>query len=314
MSFGYCEATSLRVLDISSLASVCYPRCVQRAVISASSTQSTTLLASRCQDDEDVALCNLAALEGFTSLVGEERSGSSLAMDYHLYDNGTIQQTFLNSFAVAYDLKFDAWNDLDGLLSACSSSSPGNCTYVSIYYETAGSNIRVDIGGDLIVSVQLAQCDDLGVDLLPQCWGFRLFVTPIFSFIGWSCSSLLFPSTADLHPAYNEDMTSKLLAIDSCSWYGVTCDNLTSQITALDLRSRGLRGSLSSSIGSLTMLTSLDLSYNSLSNTLPSSLQYLTNLATLSLSNNFFNGSLSSSLTTLLESAPLLKFIDVSAN
>jgi Leucine-rich repeat (LRR) protein len=80
-------------------------------------------------------------------------------------------------------------------------------------------------------------------------------------------------------------------------WTGLTCSS--GVITGIDLNSKGLVGSLPSSIGSLTSLSRLYLHTNSFNGTLPSSIGSLTSLTTLYLYTNSFNGPLPSSIGSL---------------
>lgn len=57
-------------------------------------------------------------------------------------------------------------------------------------------------------------------------------------------------------------------AVDCCSWEGIACD-ISHRVTGLSLPLRGLRGTLSPSLGNLTSLSQLNLSYNSLSGSFP---------------------------------------------
>ncbi len=85
-------------------------------------------------------------------------------------------------------------------------------------------------------------------------------------------------------------------------WEGVTT-NADGRVTALDLSSNNLRGTLPAALGSLTSLTTLDLSDNRLSRTIPN-LSALTRLTMLDLGDNQLSGTIPNlsaltSLTTL---------------
>nr|ADU60067.1 receptor-like protein 2 [Arabidopsis thaliana] len=84
------------------------------------------------------------------------------------------------------------------------------------------------------------------------------------------------------------------LSIDCCSWEGITCDDSSdSHVTTISLPSRGLSGTLTSSLQNLHRLSRLDLSYNHLSGPLPQVLfSTLNQLMVLNLSYNSFNGEL----------------------
>ena len=86
------------------------------------------------------------------------------------------------------------------------------------------------------------------------------------------------------------------------TWFGVTADG-DDNVTALDLSSNNLRGTLPAALGSLTSLNALDLSDNGLSGTLPD-LSTLTSLTTLKLGDNQLSGTIPDwlgSLTALQE-------------
>ncbi|KAK1394488.1 Serine/threonine-protein kinase sepA [Heracleum sosnowskyi] len=59
------------------------------------------------------------------------------------------------------------------------------------------------------------------------------------------------------------------LKVDYCVWRGVTCDNVTFNVVALNLSSLNLDGEISTSIGDLKGLLSIDLKGNLLSGQIP---------------------------------------------
>ncbi|CAA0213931.1 unnamed protein product [Arabidopsis thaliana] len=83
-------------------------------------------------------------------------------------------------------------------------------------------------------------------------------------------------------------------SIDCCSWEGITCDDSSdSHVTVISLPSRGLSGTLASSVQNIHRLSRLDLSYNRLSGSLPPGFfSTLDQLMVLNLSYNSFNGEL----------------------
>ncbi|PWA23286.1 Leucine-rich repeat-containing protein [Artemisia annua] len=101
-------------------------------------------------------------------------------------------------------------------------------------------------------------------------------------------------STNDDCGSYNHPiMMSWNTSTDCCSdWDGVTCDNSTGDVIALDLLCGMLQGTIhpDSSLLNLTHLTHLDLSYNNLNGTLPSWLFSSPSLQYLYLDNNMFSG------------------------
>lgn len=76
-----------------------------------------------------------------------------------------------------------------------------------------------------------------------------------------------------------------------CSWAFVVC-NQHSNITALALDGKGLKGTVPESLGGLTSLQSLNLGSNELFGTLPERLSAISTLSTVHLSINNFNGTL----------------------
>ncbi|KAI3766305.1 hypothetical protein L2E82_16358 [Cichorium intybus] len=81
-------------------------------------------------------------------------------------------------------------------------------------------------------------------------------------------------------------------AVDCCSWDGIDCDT-GDRVVELSLPDRGLRGSIPSSLQSLTTLSLLNLSCNFLSGPLPDGLfSSMNNLHTIDLSYNRLTGKL----------------------
>lgn len=86
------------------------------------------------------------------------------------------------------------------------------------------------------------------------------------------------------------------------AWLGVTCMGVTgasSRVSVLALTSKGLGGSLPTSIGDLRGLTFIDFNTNLLAGSIPASLGALTGLKHVNLGNNLFSGSLPSTLGAL---------------
>ncbi|KAG7951394.1 hypothetical protein I3843_12G005400 [Carya illinoinensis] len=81
-----------------------------------------------------------------------------------------------------------------------------------------------------------------------------------------------------------------------CQWEGISCDH-KGRVTHLWLPSKGLKGSISPSLGNLTSLSHLNLSHNSLTGLLPTGLFSLLNqLRVLDLSYNHLGGQLPSGI------------------
>ncbi|KAL6873729.1 hypothetical protein ACP4OV_013811 [Aristida adscensionis] len=77
---------------------------------------------------------------------------------------------------------------------------------------------------------------------------------------------------------------------DCCTWEGITCSSGT--VTDVLLASKGLRGSISPSLGNLTSLLRLNLSHNSLNGSLPMELVLSRSIIVLDVSFNYLSGSL----------------------
>lgn len=160
----------------------------------------------------------------------------------------------------------------------------------------------------------------------------------------FSCLSTTFPTAAAASSGYETDRLS-LIDVknqltdgpsgalrswsdsnDVCNWTGVSCSSRSSsprRVTAIDLSSRGLSGSISPSIANLTFLTNLtvanngfygpippeigslrrlqllDLSYNSFHGPIPANLAHCSNLAALELGSNSLSGTIPTDLGLL---------------
>ena len=124
------------------------------------------------------------------------------------------------------------------------------------------------------------------------------------------CSSLLLPSASvTTHVSCLPDESSSLLQLkrdffhsdltswqpgtDCChGWEGVSCNETTGHVTALDISDRNIQGNLSAAIFNLTSLQYLNLAYNNFSqNQIPAhGFEKLTMLTYLNLSNTDFFG------------------------
>ena len=82
-------------------------------------------------------------------------------------------------------------------------------------------------------------------------------------------------------------------------WDGITLRGRPARVGWLDLRAKGLDGSIPSELGSLSNLTYLNLRTNDLSGPIPASLGTLTNLIVLNLNGNDLTGSIPSELGNL---------------
>ncbi|KAJ7966355.1 Receptor protein kinase [Quillaja saponaria] len=121
---------------------------------------------------------------------------------------------------------------------------------------------------------------------------------------------------------------------DYCAWRGVTCDNVTFDVIALNLSGLNLDGEISPAIGSLkgllsidlrgnclsgqipveigdcSSLKNLDLSFNEIRGDIPLSISKLKQLENLILKNNQFVGPIPSTLSQI----PNLKILDLAQN
>ncbi|CAL5322634.1 unnamed protein product [Camellia sinensis] len=79
-------------------------------------------------------------------------------------------------------------------------------------------------------------------------------------------------------------------SIHFCQWQGVTCGRRHQRVTALDLQSRELVGSISPHLGNLSFLTELLLQNNSFGNEIPPEIGCLPRLQILQLNNNSIGG------------------------
>lgn len=77
-----------------------------------------------------------------------------------------------------------------------------------------------------------------------------------------------------------------------CRWNGISCTPSTKRVVAISLSSCGLNGTLSPSIGNLSLLRTLDLSGNHFSGRIPPEVGQLKALGILHLSNNALDGSI----------------------
>ncbi|CAM6091106.1 unnamed protein product [Calypogeia fissa] len=94
-----------------------------------------------------------------------------------------------------------------------------------------------------------------------------------------------------------------------CLWRGVTCDIL-SRVVGLSINGEGLAGTISGSLGQLSLLRTLSLSQNSLTGGIPPELSQIDTLFKLNLSLNALSGSIPSSLGNLNR----MRLLDLSGN
>ncbi|KAF3781939.1 LRR receptor-like serine/threonine-protein kinase [Nymphaea thermarum] len=97
---------------------------------------------------------------------------------------------------------------------------------------------------------------------------------------------------------------------DFCSWRGITCDNATFEVIALDLRGNYLSGQIPDEIGDCSSLKHLDLSSNQIYGDIPYSVSKLKQLENLILKNNLLTGPIPSTLSQI----PNLKILGLREN
>ncbi|XP_024358745.1 uncharacterized protein [Physcomitrium patens] len=108
------------------------------------------------------------------------------------------------------------------------------------------------------------------------------------------------------HELINWDSNSQ----SPCGWMGVTCNNVTFEVTALNLSDHALAGEISPSIGLLRSLQVLDLSQNNISGQLPIEICNCTSLTWIDLSGNNLDGE----IPYLLSQLQLLEFLNLRNN
>ncbi|XP_071707216.1 uncharacterized protein [Rutidosis leptorrhynchoides] len=92
-------------------------------------------------------------------------------------------------------------------------------------------------------------------------------------------------------------LTSWNTSFHFCDWSGVSCGKRHRRVTALQLISQGLEGSLSPHVGNLTFLRKFILQNNSFKGTIPQDLGRLSRLRVLALQGNQFNGVIPTNLS-----------------
>ncbi|XP_061349572.1 LRR receptor-like serine/threonine-protein kinase ERECTA [Gastrolobium bilobum] len=86
---------------------------------------------------------------------------------------------------------------------------------------------------------------------------------------------------------------------DYCAWRGISCDNVTFNVVALNLSGLNLDGEISPAIGSLNSLVSIDLKENRLSGQIPDEIGDCSSLKSLDLSFNEIRGDIPFSISKL---------------
>lgn len=294
---------SIQLKYVSIATTICYPSCLSKAIYFANGTTTS----SRCQDDEDIAICSLISNTDLTSTVAYRDTTVTLqASSLHpITDNLNFNKTFTTSNANMYEFSFDSFTDISpSKLLWC-----GDSTCNTIYADLSGSGFTTlpGINGQNRIRIYSASvyfliqsnlsCSQYVVGGL-GCWGFSMNVYAHVSSNGWSCSSPTLKTNL-----YSENSTfwssqyldyTRSYANNICGWTGVTCNSL--RVSEIDLSGWGIGGILPTQIGLLDHITLFDLSNNRLSGNLPSELGHMTSLTYLSLASNFFNGSIPQTL------------------
>uniref|UniRef100_A0A3Q7GM76 Protein kinase domain-containing protein n=1 Tax=Solanum lycopersicum TaxID=4081 RepID=A0A3Q7GM76_SOLLC len=95
-----------------------------------------------------------------------------------------------------------------------------------------------------------------------------------------------------------------------CSWIGITCSSRHHRVTALDISSMQLHGTIPPHLGNLSFLVSLNIHNNTFHGDFPKELTHLKRLKSISVTRNNFTGAILSSLSLL----PNLRFVYLSMN
>ncbi|KAK9664982.1 hypothetical protein RND81_14G081700 [Saponaria officinalis] len=99
-------------------------------------------------------------------------------------------------------------------------------------------------------------------------------------------------------------------SLHHCTWEGVTCERGNDRVSALDLSSKGLQGTISPFIGNLTFLVGLRLQNNSLKGEIPNELGRLVRLMHLRLHNNTLGGEIPRNLSACTN----LEYLNIAYN
>ncbi|XP_071918301.1 uncharacterized protein [Coffea arabica] len=99
--------------------------------------------------------------------------------------------------------------------------------------------------------------------------------------------------TSDPHQFLSKNWSSNAAAASSvCDWIGVECGSRHLRVTALNISSMGLAGTVPPEVGNLSFLVSLDMGSNYFHGNLPQELSRLRRLKFISLSSNNFTGAI----------------------
>ncbi|XP_069155066.1 probable LRR receptor-like serine/threonine-protein kinase At3g47570 [Solanum lycopersicum] len=112
------------------------------------------------------------------------------------------------------------------------------------------------------------------------------------------------------HISNNIIATNWSSSVSVCSWIGITCSSRHHRVTALDISSMQLYGTIPPHLGNLSFISSLDISNNTFHGELPLELVRLQRLKFFNTKNNNFTGAIPSFLSLL----PNLRFLYLSNN
>ncbi|MFQ6635468.1 hypothetical protein Gotur_010932 [Gossypium turneri] len=123
---------------------------------------------------------------------------------------------------------------------------------------------------------------------------FGVILSAKYSSITVDQSALLALKSHITHDPHNFLTTNWSTSTSVCSWIGVTCGSKHYRVTALNLSSMDLTGTISSQLGNLSFLAWLDIHQNRFQGSLPIELTNLRRMKYLDFGNNSFNGEIPS--------------------
>uniref|UniRef100_A0A7N2LE03 non-specific serine/threonine protein kinase n=2 Tax=Quercus lobata TaxID=97700 RepID=A0A7N2LE03_QUELO len=129
-------------------------------------------------------------------------------------------------------------------------------------------------------------------------WCFGLFLTSVVGGNNETDRLALLDFKAKISKDPLGVMSSWNDSIHFCQWKGVSCGHRHQRVTALDLHSQKLVGSISPNVGNLSFLWKLNLENNSLYNEIPPEIGRLHRLEVLLLNNNTIGGTIPSNLSS----------------
>lgn len=301
-----CNYTSLRFLDLTNLV-LCYPACIAKPMFRTNATAAGTYPV-RCPDENDEAICNLLETSNVGYSVQEGRTYSSMtiqSMHPFLPVTSYVLETneIMIDKAISYVVSVDPWTTFVNHTSANEFTLQFcldlNCQVMIPWWS---DHLVFTIDSSLFY-YHLVNADDFAFEA--SSWGFSFTVVASFPYTGWNCSDV---STFSLRSPSNSSWYAHDLCSQSYVWTGVTCEH--GDVTALDLKSFSINGTIPDSFRLLTSLESLDLSFNSFQGSLPLYSE-LSNLENLVLRQNKFAGTIPDDIDQKLAK---VQVFDVSSN